>query len=230
MIQIYTNGNVFTAAEGFGRCQAFAVENGRFVKTGTNEEVLEAFKGREKETEVTDLEGKMVVPGFNDSHIHLLNYAYSLTKLHLEGLNSVDEIVEAGIRYIREKEIPAGQWVIGCGWNHYFFPEPRFLNRHDLDRISTEHPILFTRVCEHTVTVNTRALEVLGIGRDTKDPEGGEIVRDEEGEPLGILRETARYLAYEKQPAKSVEEIKELLLRAMDEAAAVGITLSLIHI
>lgn len=224
MIQIYTNGNVFTAAEGFGRCQAFAVENGRFVKTGTNEEVLEAFKGREKETEVTDLEGKMVVPGFNDSHIHLLNYAYSLTKLHLEGLNSVDEIVEAGIRYIREKEIPAGQWVIGCGWNHYFFPEPRFLNRHDLDRISTEHPILFTRVCEHTVTVNTRALEVLGIGRDTKDPEGGEIVRDEEGEPLGILRETARYLAYEKQPAKSVEEIKELLLRAMDEAAAVGIT------
>ena len=78
----------------------------------------------------------MVVPGFNDSHIHLLNYAYSLTKLHLEGLNSVEEIVEAGIRYVKEKKIPAGQWVIGCGWNHYFFPEPRFLNRHDLDRIS----------------------------------------------------------------------------------------------
>ncbi len=166
----------------------------------------------------------MVVPGFNDSHIHLLNYAYSLTKLHLEGLNSVEEIVEAGIRYVKEKKIPAGQWVIGCGWNHYFFPEPRFLNRHDLDRISTEHPILFTRVCEHTVAVNTKALEVLGIGKNTTDPEGGEIVRDEEGEPLGILRETARYLAYEKQPAKSVEEIKELLVRAMDEAAAVGIT------
>ena len=79
MIQIYKNGNVFTAKEGFERCQAFAVENGRFVKTGTDEEVLAEFQGREKETEVIDLEGKMVVPGFNDSHIHLLNYAYSST-------------------------------------------------------------------------------------------------------------------------------------------------------
>mgnify|MGYP000517913954 CR=1 FL=1 len=95
MIQIYKNGNVFTAKERFERCQAFAVENGRFVRTGTDEEVLAEFQGREKETEVIDLEGKMVVPGFNDSHIHLLNYAYSLTKLHLEGLNSVEEIVEA---------------------------------------------------------------------------------------------------------------------------------------
>ena len=107
-----------------------------------------------------------------------------------------------------------------------FSRSPAFLNRHDLDRISTEHPILFNPRADEQrrMAVNTKALEVLGIGKNTTDPEGGEIVRDEEGEPLGILRETARYLAYEKQPAKSVEEIKELLVRAMDEAAAVGIT------
>lgn len=126
MIQIYKNGNVFTAKEGFERCQAFAVENGRFVRTGTDEEVLAEFQGREKETEVIDLEGKMVVPGFNDSHIHLLNYAYSLTKLHLEGLNSVEEIVEAGIRYVKEKKIPPASGSSAADGTTIFSRSPAF--------------------------------------------------------------------------------------------------------
>lgn len=220
MAQIYINGRVFTAAKDRPWCEAFAVEDGVFVKTGTTEEIRAMFP----KAQIVDLSGKMAVPGFNDSHIHLLNYAYSLTKLHLEGLDSVEEIVAAGKDWIRKKQIPAGEWVLGCGWNHYFFPEPRFLNRQDLDRISTEHPILFTRICEHTVAVNTKALEALGIDGNTPDPEGGEIERDEYGQPTGVLRETARYLAYEKQPPKSVEEIKEMLACAMDEAAKAGIT------
>lgn len=218
----YINGNVFTVDSKNPRCQAFLVEDGIFTKVGGNREILDFIEGTE--CEVVDLEGKMVVPGFNDSHIHLMNYAYSLSKVNLEGLNSIEEIIEAGKKYIAEKRIPEGKWVTGCGWNHYFFPEPRFLDRNDLDQISTSHPILFTRVCEHTVTVNSKALSELGIDKDTPDPEGGEIVRDGEGNPTGVLRETARYLAYEKQPPKSVEEMKEMLIQAMDIVSSYGVT------
>lgn len=222
MKQVYINGNVITVDARMKRCEAFAVEEGIFVHVGDNKSVLTACN-REKYS-VVDLQGKTVIPGINDSHIHLLNYAYSLSKVNLEGLNSVEQIVDKGKSYLREKKIPRGDWLLGSGWNHYFFEEPRFLTRQDLDRISTEHPILFTRICEHTVTVNTMALKLLGIDDHTPNPAGGEIVRDEQGKAVGILRETARYLAYGMQPLKSVDEIKELLTIAMDMVSAWGIT------
>lgn len=222
MKQVYINGNVITVDEGKKRCEAFAVKDGFFVHVGDNKSVMCACNG--EKYSVVDLRGKTVIPGINDSHIHLLNYAYSLSKVNMEGLNSVERIVERGKEALFKYKIPKGDWLLGRGWNHYFFEEPRFLTRQDLDRISTEHPILFTRVCEHTVTVNTMALKILGIDDDTPDPEGGEIVRDEQGKAVGILRETARYLAYERLPLKSVEEIKELLVTAMDKVSAWGIT------
>lgn len=222
MRKAYINGNVITIDSKNPRRQAFIVEDGKFTQVGNTEEILELVKGTD--CEVRDLEGRTVVPGFNDSHTHLLNFAYSLDKVHLENLNSIDAIVDVAKKYIEEKKLPAGKWVVGCGWNHYFFEEPRFLTRDDLDRISTEHPIMFTRVCEHTVSVNSKALEELGIDDHTPDPEGGKIARDENGRATGVLQENARYIAYEKQPPKSVEEIKAMLVKAMDIFAECGLT------
>jgi len=222
MKQAYINGNVITVNSEMPRCQAFVVEDGKFVKVGTNEEVSSFAK--EAGCDVRDLEGQTVVPGFNDCHMHLLNFAYSLDKVHLENIDSIDAIVEKVKNYIDERKIAPGEWVVGCGWNHYFFKEPRFLTRDDLDRISTEHPILLTRICEHTVVVNSLGLKYIGIDDNTPDPEGGKIARDENGRATGILQENARYLAYEKQPAKSVEEIKAILIRAMDIVSGYGVT------
>ena len=98
------------------------------------------------------------------------------------------------------------------------------LDRTDLDQITTQYPMIFTRVCEHTVVVNSKALELIGIDDSTPDPEGGAIGRDAGGRANGVLMETARYLAYSKVPDKSVTEIKAMLQDAIDYVSKLGIT------
>ena len=90
-------------------------------------------------------------------------------------------MIEAGRKYIRERQVPAGKWVQGRGWNQIFFAEKRNPTTADLDAISTEHPIVFTRVCEHMVVANSMALSMAGITKETENPEGGEIEHDENG-------------------------------------------------
>lgn len=221
MKRIYVNANVISMNSRDERFQAFAVDGNKIVKTGTDH-ALKAYAGPDDVIE--DLGGKTVLPGFNDSHLHLLNYAYSLTKIDCSGLASIDEIVEAGKRYIAEHQIPEGTWVQGRGWNQVFLKENRSLTRDDLDRISTKHPIVFTRVCEHMVAVNTRALELAGIDEATRNPEGGEIEKDRAGRLTGVIKETARYLIYQIIPPKSVEEIKDMLERAIQTASSYGVT------
>lgn len=217
----YINGNVISENEKNEKFEAFAVEDGMIVKTGTSEEIK---KYQDLGYEFKDLHGKTVIPGFNDSHLHLLNYAYSLTKIDCNGMTSIEEIVEKSRKYIEDGQIPAGKWVQGRGWNQVFLKENRPPSRDDLDRISTEHPIVFTRVCEHMVAVNTKALMVAGIDENTPNPEGGEIERDESGRLTGMLKETARYLIYKIIPPKTVEEIKDMLEGAVRVASSYGVT------
>ena len=221
MKYIYINGNVITQDIKNAKAEAFVIENNIFTHVGSNEEILE-FKT--ESDMVTDLLGKTVLPGFNDSHMHLLNYGYSLTKIDCNGLCSIDEIIEVSKKYIKENNIAAGTWIQGRGWNEVYLKENRSLTKHDLDKISTEHPILFTRVCEHIVAVNSKALEIAGIKENIPNPDGGEIERDAEGNLTGILKETARYLAYEIIPEKSIEDIKDMLVEAIKIASSYGVT------
>jgi len=217
----FVNANVITIDAAKPRAEAFLVEDGKFQKVGGREEVLAAAGA---EAEVVDLGGKTVVPGFNDSHLHLLNFAYSRTKIGLYGTNSIAEIQEKAAKWLEERKPAPGTWVSAAGWNHYSFKEGRMLNKGDLDQISTEHPMIFTRVCEHTVVVNSKALELIGIDDSTPDPESGAIERDADGHATGVLKETARYLAYSKVPDKSVADIKEMLMDAIDYVSKLGIT------
>ena len=216
----FVNANVITIDPACPRAEAFLVEDGRFVQVGSGAEITAAAG----DAQVVDLAGGTVVPGFNDSHLHLLNFAYSRTKINLYGTTSIAEIIEKSKTWLEEHRPAPGSWVSAAGWNHYSFQEGRLLNREDLDKISTEHPMIFTRVCEHTVVVNSKALEMIGIDGSTPDPESGEIERDADGRATGVLKETARYLAYTKVPDKSVDEIKEMLLDAMDYVSKLGIT------
>lgn len=214
----FVNANVITIDPACPRAEAFLVEDGRFVQVGSGAEITAAAG----DAQVVDLAGGTVVPGFNDSHLHLLNFAYSRTKINLYGTTSIAEIIEKSKTWLEEHRPAPGSWVSAAGWNHYSFQEGRLLNREDLDKISTEHPMIFTRVCEHTVVVNSKALEMIGIDGSTPDPESGEIERDADGRATGVLKETARYLAYTKVPDKSVAEIKEMLLDAMGLCVQAG--------
>ena len=219
-MKLYINATVLTENCADDRCTAMAVEGERIAAVGESEELLARFP----DAQVIALAGKTVMPGFIEGHVHLLNYAYSLTKIDCAPLKSIAEMIEVSRAYIRDKQIPAGTWVQGRGWNQTFFAEGRNPTVDDLDAISTEHPIVFTRVCEHMVVANSVALRLAGITADTPDPEGGLIERDENGRPTGLMKETARYLIYELIPQKSVEEIKDMLLGAIAIANSYGLT------
>ena len=221
MRTIYYGGTVYTGSLPFA--EAFVVEDGRFLFAGTNEA---ARKLAEAGGEEVDLEGRFVCAGFNDSHMHLLNYGYALQVADLSSnTGSLAQVLEAMRAFLREKDFAPGQWVRGRGWNHdYFTDEPRFPNRFDLDKVSTQHPVCIVRTCGHTCVVNTRALELIGVTAHTPQPEGGCFELGEDGRPNGVFRENGMELVYGKLPRPGVDELKAMLLDAQAHLNSYGVT------
>lgn len=221
MKTIYTNGLVFTGA--LPLVQAFAVENGVFVSAGSNEQVLSLQKDGDH---VVDLCGRFVCPGFNDSHMHLLGYGGALSICRLDQhTGSLADVLTSLRAFISERTFAPGAWVRGRGWNQDYFSEgPVFPTRHDLDKVSTSLPICITRCCGHMLSVNTKALELLGITRDTPQVAGGHYDVDENGEPTGVFRDSAMMLVYPRLPAPTRSEIKDMIATACACCNAYGIT------
>jgi len=202
--------------------EAIAIKNGKIVKVGANEEILSM---KEENTEIIDLLGKLILPGFNDSHIHLINYGYTLTMVDLIGVKSIDETGRRILDFVEKNNIKKGSWIRGRGWNQdYFVGEKKFPTRYDLDSISSDFPLVLTRACGHVVVVNTEGLKLLNITKDTPQVEGGHFDLDENGEPLGIFREQAVNLIYDLLPIPSMEEIKTMVKMAIMEMNKYGIT------
>lgn len=222
MDTIWINGRIYTMDHQNGVAEAIAIKDGIIEKVGYTEEVL-ALKANH--TEIIDLEGKTVLPGFNDSHMHLLSYGFSLTQVNLIGSTTIEELNVRVARFIMDKGITNGKWVRGAGWNQDFFQdETRFPNRYDLDDISVEHPIVVSRACGHVAVVNSKGLEILNINKDTSQVEGGHFDLDENGEPLGIFRENAIGLVYGSLPSPTVEEIKSMMINGIMDLNSCGIT------
>ena len=181
MRTVYKNGTIYT---GNGFVTDFAVENGKFCFVGETDKATA--------DEVVDLGGKFVCAGFNDSHMHVLNLGNVLTMANLGAhTTSLKEMLDCLRTYIKETGVTPGTWVQGRGFNHdYFADERRFPTRWDLDSVSTEHPICITRACGHICVVNSKALEVLGITKDTPQVAGGSFALDENGEPNGQFLKT----------------------------------------
>ena len=210
----YINGKVYT-----GRLplkQAFLVEDGIFLAVGSNDEILAL------DTDSTvDLEGRFVCPGFNDSHMHLLNLgqALSVAPLHLH-TRSLQEMLLC----LKAMKPGRGDWILGRGWNQDLFTDVhRMPNRYDLDEVSLEYPVCAIRACGHALVVNSRALELLGITKDTPQIPGGEIVM-ENGQPNGILFDNAMDLVYAAVPAPEKADIKAMLRAACAMLNGYGIT------
>ncbi len=213
-MKVYENARVYTGE--LPLCQALAVEDGRFVFAGSNEEAA-ALPADER----VDLGGAFVCAGFNDSHMHLLSFGQSLTAAPLnEHTASIEDVITC----LRQTKPERGGWILGRGWNQDFFSGDKCMpTRWDLDKVSLEHPVCATRACGHALCVNSRALELLGITADTPQVEGGEIVM-ENGEPNGVFLDNAMDLVHAAIPAPGKEDVKDMLRAACAQLAGYGIT------
>lgn len=219
MRTIYTGGRVFTGA--LPLAEAFIVADGRFLAVGTDEEMLAL---RQEEDAIVPLAGRFVCPGFNDSHMHLLNYGNTMEMCDLTGAATASlEALQNALRAFAA-EHPEG-WLLGRGWNQdYFSPAGAIPTRRDLDAVSADRPICITRCCGHCLTVNTRALELLGLDASTPVPEGGMIDVDADGTLTGVFRDTAMVLVQSRLPKPTKDDIKRMIRTACKALNSVGVT------
>ncbi len=220
MATLIHNAKVYLEREKFA--QAVLVENGIITRVGSDGELTAAAPAG---TETIDAQGRLLLPGFNDSHLHLHDFGRNIHRIQAYGVTSIDELVECGRELIERLRIPEGSVVIGTGWNQDLFTdEKRHPNRHDIDRISTRHAVIIDRVCGHSVCCNSYAMEMAGIDRGTPQVEGGQMDLDTDGEPLGIFRENAIYNIKKIIPPYTHAQIKEQLEYAMRHALENGLT------
>lgn len=222
MKTIYYNGRVYTGK--LPLVQAFAVEGDKFTFTGSDEQALALLaEGDEK----VDLGGKFVCAGFNDSHMHLLNYGQSLNMAPLYAhTGSLEEMLTCLKDFMAVNPGIRGAWLMGRGWNQdYFSDVSRMPTRWDLDTVSTQVPICAVRACGHALVLNSKAIELLGITADTPQPEGGQIVL-ENGVPNGIFFDNAMEPIYESIPVPGREELKNMIRSACKALNAYGVTSS----
>lgn len=218
MDQIFYHGCFYTPYD--TAVQAVGVKNGRIVAIGTDQQLLNQA---DSTTQLVDLEGKRVVPGFIDSHCHLLLAGLAYEQLDLHGCRSPREMVERGRAYIKERQLPAGTWVVGGGYDHNQFDEPVLPDGRVAEAISSVHPVMFERVCGHVGAANPLALRLAGFDESTVI-EGGVLDKDSKGRLTGVLRETALDQFKLKIPLPDVDTLARALQRAIAVANQDGVT------
>ena len=269
MKRLFINGKIFTSSEEQLYTESMLTEDGRITWIGSAEEAKEleaslktgAANGQQP-CEVVDLQGRTVVPGFVDAHMHpmmLAEYSRQIACLPPK-INSIRQLSQAisqaaeNIRALEEqRDAPAADardagsaapvadfpnapaadfpnapaadlpWICGWGYDEGKYEEKRSPNRYDLDRGCPDFPVFLVRSCEHIRCVNSKALEIAGITKDTPDPPGGSIDRDEQGEPTGILRENARDLVLPYMPVETEDELISALTDLGDLLISQGI-------
>ena len=217
MKKAYVNGKIFTSDGENLYADAMIVEDGRIIWIGKMDEMPSDVCER------ADLGGKRVIPGFVDAHMHpvmLADFSRQIACLPPK-INSIAELI-AEIARVRKEKQP-GEWIEGWGYDEGKFAEHRSPNRYDLDKGSPDMPVFLIRSCEHIRCVNSKALEIAGITRDTPDPQGGEIERDENGEPTGVLKENARDLVLPYMPETTKEDTVDSLVELGELLTSQGI-------
>jgi predicted amidohydrolase YtcJ len=221
---ILLGGRVFLADAANTVAQALAVRDGRVVAVGTDAEVRR-LAGRA--TEVVDLQGRLVTPGFNDAHLHFGSGGQGLLNVSLLGTTSLAEI-ERRVAAAAAQAQP-GEWILGRGWDHTRLPASElgpggWPTKEILDRAAPNNPVMLSRVDGHTSWANTAAMRLAGIDRNTPNPSGGEIVRDARGEATGIFKESAEGLVARHVPAPTRAQARRGILAALELAARTGVT------
>jgi predicted amidohydrolase YtcJ len=222
---IYIHANVYTGVasnEAFGsidREEAIAVRGDRIQAVGKTVDI-QKLKG--PQTEVIDLGGHFVMPGFNDAHLHLADAGLQKLSVDLTGVKTLDEFRERLLAKVETAN--PGEWIRGGGWDETLWPLPVLPSRWDLDEVSGGHPVLLDRVDGHLAVANTRALQLANITLASRDPEGGKIDRDSGGEPNGILRDTAQQAVLAVLPKPTHQSLLRGIEVALADLAEHGVT------
>lgn len=217
--QLFRRGHLLTVDRARPRAEALAVRDGKIVAVGTDDE-LAGLVG--SGTQVIDLGGCTLVPGFHDAHCHILLFGLSLVEVNVRAAKTMAEVVAAVAAQVR-RTTPGG-WIRGGGYNENKLAEQRHPTCADLDPVSPDHPVFLSHISGHMAVANSRALAAANITRERPDPRGGVIERDSRGEPTGLLKETAQELVKAILPPYTLAETKAALEAAGRRMAAEGIT------
>src|SRR5437867_5109051 len=217
---VFKNGNIYTVSERQPHAEALAVKAGKIIFVGSNADV-KAYEG--KGTRVIDFKGNTVVPGLTDSHYHLAGVGAREMNLNLEGTTTLEAFL-AKVK-TRVDQAKPGEWVTGRGWIETFWKPPVFPTRWDLDKISPVNPVFLTRADGHGAVANSAALKIGGVTKDTKDPFGGQILRDKEtGEATGMLLDNAQGFVSPHIPQQGEGDTEQAMILANQRSLMLGWT------
>jgi len=215
---VLLHGVVYTENEREPMAEAIAIRDGKIVAVGSTREIQSSFVA----ANVIDLHGRPVYPGFTDAHAHMEGLGALLVNVNLGDTKSVEEIQTLVAR--RVATVPPGSWVRGRSWDQNKWPDKVFPTHQMLDAVAQENPVILTRVDGHAVWLNQKALDLAGISKQTPDPDGGKIVRDDQGNPTGVLIDNAIDFVDAVIPQPSEAERTEAIERAVQECLKVGLT------
>ena len=219
-LTIYRNGRIYTNDPASPWAEAMLVRGEDILAVGDDDEVTGLA---DKGARVVDLEKHFAMPGFNDAHVHIGGAGQDWLAVRLNGTQSVAELqkrLAEGVAQHKE-----GEWITGSGWDHTFWPEKKFPSRQQLDVVSPKNPVILTHISGHVAVANSLALQLSGVTKSTSNPSGGEIERDDKGEPTGMLKEgAAMHLVESKIPSPTPEQRRRGIELALADLAKNGVT------
>ena len=216
---VLVDADIRTLDDALPRARALATIGARIVAIGDEAAVRPLACDA---TRVVDAGGRLVLPGFNDSHVHFMDGGQALSSVDLRDAGSQAEFARRIATFVAG--LPAGQWVLNGNWDHERWTPNDLPTRALIDAVTPDHPVFVQRLDGHMGLANSRALALAGIDRDTPDPPGGEIVRDAAGEPTGVLKDDAMDAVFAAIPDRSFEAALAIARAATDHAASVGVT------
>ena len=216
---IIRNAKIWTVDAAHPEADAVAVIGDRLVAVGSNQEV-DAWRG--PGTRVIDGEGKRLLPGFNDAHVHFMTGGAGLDQVQLNDTTSLEEFVRRISE--RARRMPKAEWILGGDWDETKWSPAELPTKQQIDGVTGDIPVAVNRYDGHMILANSAALKLAGITAQTRDPEGGVIVRDANGNPTGALKDAAEYLVFRVIPPPSHDQRRHAVERALGHAASLGVT------
>jgi predicted amidohydrolase YtcJ len=215
---VWTGGVIYTMDPDQPTAEAIAVKGQKLIYVGSDEKVKDYIGVN---TAVTYLDGKTVIPGLMEGHMHLPMLGENLLKIDAFWKPKAEIIAAVKAEAVKVKP---GEWITGFGWNNTIWEDKAYPTKADLDAAAPNNPVMLERTDGHMIWVNSKALELAGITKASKDPQGGEILRDAAGEPTGCLTDTAGEPVQKIIPALSADREKEAILKAQDQLLSYGFT------
>ncbi|HEX2571067.1 MAG TPA: amidohydrolase [Polyangia bacterium] len=216
---VLLGGPIYTQDEAAPRADALAVTGGRITFVGPSDGARRLIG---PQTRVIDLGGRAVTPGLVDGHCHLYGLGHASEQIALRGLTSVTEIARRVAEAAQGRAV--GEWIEGRGWDQNLWSPPEFPTHKPLDQAAPRHPVLLRRIDGHALWANAEAMRRAGVTRQTADPSGGRIVRDDHGDPTGVFIDHAMSLVEAAVPRDTPEAVARKIQLAADQAVAAGLT------